>query len=219
MEANPTTLEMMDSFYKEAYDMISSDKVRDAFDLSKEPQKLKEEYGLGQFYRNGGSEAGMRCLLARRLVQAGARFVTVQFGAWDHHVQIREEISKYLPPLDKAVAMLIKDLDEKGLLDSTIVWVVSEFGRTPKINAQAGRDHYSRVFSACLAGGGLKRGFFYGDSDVTSSEVAENGVTVEDLHSTIYHLLGINSDKELMAPGPRPMEIIDGGKVNKDLLA
>ncbi|MCM8539123.1 MAG: DUF1501 domain-containing protein [Lentisphaeraceae bacterium] len=219
MEADPKKLEMMDSFYKEAYDMISSEKVRDAFDLSKEPQKLKEAYGLGQFYRNGGSQAGMRCLLARRLVEAGARFVTVRFGEWDHHVQIREEISRNLPPLDQAVAMLIKDLDERGLLDSTIVWIVSEFGRTPKINAQAGRDHYSRVFSACLAGGGLKRGLFFGDSDLTSSEVIENGVTVEDLHSTIYHLLGINSDKELLAPGPRPMEIIDGGKVRKEILA
>jgi len=225
MEADPAPLETMDSFYQQAYDMISSQAVRDAFDLSKEPDALKREYGFGRFLENGhygqpyGSQAGMRMLLARRLVEAGARFVSLTFGGWDDHVQIRENYEKQMPPLDNALATLIRDLDERGLLDSTLIWVASEFGRTPKINASAGRDHWSRVFSIALAGGGLKQGMFYGDSDATSSEPANSPVPLEDLHATLYHLIGINSDKELMAPGDRPIEIVDGGKVIQELLA
>lgn len=225
LESNSEKLDTMDSFYKQAYTMLSSDKVKDAFDLSKESDKTKEAYGYGRFLENGhygtpyGSQAGMRCLLARRLVEAGARFVTLNFGGWDNHVRLREVYEKQMPPLDNAVAMLIKDLDQRGLLDSTLVWIVSEFGRTPKINAAAGRDHYARVFSSLLAGGGLKRGLFYGDSDITSSEIAKNPVPIQDLHSTLYHLMGINSEKELMAPGSRPMEIVADGHVIKDLIA
>ena len=225
LEADPAPLETMDSFYRQAYDMISSPAVRDAFDLSKESDALKKEYGFGRFLENGhygqpyGSQAGMRMLLARRLVEAGARFVSLTFGGWDDHVQIRENYEKQMPPLDNALATLIRDLDDRGLLDSTLIWVASEFGRTPKINASAGRDHWSRVFSIALAGGGLKRGKFYGDSDATSSEPEKNLTPLEDLHATLYHLIGINSDKELMAPGDRPIEIVDGGKVIKELIA
>ena len=124
-----------------------------------------------------------------------------------------------MPPLDNALATLIRDLDDRGMLDSTLIWVASEFGRTPKINASAGRDHWSRAFSIALAGGGLKRGMFYGDSDSTSSEPEKNPTPLEDLHATLYHLIGINSDKELMAPGDRPIEIVDGGKVIEELVA
>lgn len=225
LEADPAPLETMDSFYRQAYDMISSPAVRDAFDLSKEPESLKKEYGFGRFLENGhygqpyGSQAGMRMLLARRLVEAGARFVSLTFGGWDDHVQIRENYEKQMPPLDNALATLIRDLDDRGLLDSTLIWVASEFGRTPKINASAGRDHWSRAFSIALAGGGLKRGMFYGDSDATSSEPEKNPTPLEDLHATLYHLIGINSDKELMAPGDRPIEIVDGGKVIQELIA
>ena len=225
LEADPTPLETMDSFYQQAYAMISSPAVRDAFDLSKESDALKREYGFGRFLENGhygqpyGSQAGMRMLLARRLVEAGARFVSLTFGGWDTHTQIRETYQKQMPPLDNALATLIRDLDDRGLLDSTLVWVASEFGRTPKINPSAGRDHWSRVFSIALAGGGLKRGMFYGDSDATSAEPAKNPAPLEDLHSTLYRLIGINSDKELMAPGDRPIEIVDGGKVIEDLVA
>ncbi len=225
LEADPAPLETMDSFYQQAYDMISSPTVRDAFDLSKEPESLKKEYGFGRFLENGhygqpyGSQAGMRMLLARRLVEAGARFVSLTFGGWDDHVQIRENYEKQMPPLDNALATLIRDLDDRGLLDSTLIWVASEFGRTPKINVSAGRDHWSRTFSIALAGGGLKRGMFYGDSDATSSEPEKNPTPLEDLHATLYHLIGINSDKELMASGDRPIEIVDGGKVIQELIA
>ena len=225
LEADPTPLQTMDSFYQQAYAMISSAAVRDAFDLSKEPDKLKQEYGFGRFLENGhygqpyGSQAGMRMLLARRLVEAGARFVSLTFGGWDDHTQIRENYEKQMPPLDNALATLIRDLDDRGMLDSTLIWVASEFGRTPKINPSAGRDHWSRAFSIALAGGGLKRGMFYGDSDATSSEPAKNPTPLEDLHATLYHLIGINSDKELLAPGDRPIEIVDGGKVIDALIA
>lgn len=115
--------------------------------------------------------------------------------------------------------MLITDLDQRGLLDSTLVVVSSEFGRTPKINKTNGRDHWPKVFSVALAGGGIKRGLVYGASDATASEPDEKPLTVEDFSTTIYHQLGIVADKELMAPGGRPIEIVDGGKVVKELLA
>lgn len=225
LEVDPAPLETMDSFYQQAYSMISSAAVREAFDLSKEPDSLKKQYGFGRFLENGhygqpyGSQAGMRMMLARRLVEAGARFVSLTFGGWDDHTQIRENYEKQMPALDNALAALIRDLDDRGLLDSTLIWVASEFGRTPKINASAGRDHWSRVFSIALAGGGLKRGMFYGDSDATSSEPSKNPTPLEDLHTTLYHLIGINSDKELMAPGDRPIEIVDGGKAIEELIA
>ena len=225
LEVDPAPLETIDSFYQQAYTMISSAAVRDAFDLSKEPDSLKQKYGFGRFLENGhygqpyGAQAGMRMMLARRLVEAGARFVTLNFGQWDTHTQIRETYQKQMPALDNAIATLITDLDDRGLLDSTLVWVASEFGRTPKINPSAGRDHWSRVFSIALAGGGLKRGMFYGDSDATSAEPAKNPVPLANLHATLYDLIGINSDKELMAPGDRPIEIVNEGKVIKDLIA
>lgn len=218
IEANPAQLDTLDAYYKQAYEMMSSDEVRGAFDLSQESEKTKESFGLQKFGRFGG-QAGMRMLLARRLVEAGARFVTLRYGSWDDHTNIKKSYEEQMPAFDHAFANLIQDLEERGLLDSTLVWVTSEFGRTPKVNNVAGRDHWSRVFSIGMAGGGLKPGAFYGDSDVTSSEVARNGVPLADLHSTIYKLIGIQSDKELMAAGDRPIEIIDGGKPLEAIIA
>ena len=119
----------------------------------------------------------------------------------------------------QAFAALISDLDERGLLDSTLVMMSSEFGRTPKINKDSGRDHYPRVFSVVLAGGGITRGKVYGSSDAFATAPEENPLSVEDLATTVYDRIGIVADKELMAPGDRPMEIVDGGKVIKELLA
>jgi hypothetical protein len=226
LEVDSAPLEAMDSFYQQAYTMMSSEAVREAFDLSKEPDAIKEAYGLGRFRSQGeigkplGASMGMRCLLARRLVEAGARFITINMGvSWDTHERLREAYQTNMPALDNAIATLIRDLDDRGLLDSTLVWVASEFGRTPKVTPAAGRDHWARVFSIAMAGGGLKRGLFYGDSDATSSEPSHDPVPLHDLHTTMYHLIGINSDKELMAPGDRPIEIVDGGRVVKDLIA
>ncbi len=157
-------------------------------------------------------------LLARRLVEAGVRFVSLTAGGWDHHGNIKGSIESNLPPVDQAVAALISDLDERGLLDSTMVMLTSEFGRTPKINNTAGRDHWPRVFSVMMAGGGVKRGMIYGSSDALGGEPEEDRVGVEDLAQTVYNQLGITGDKELMAPGGRPMEIVDGGRVLDEIL-
>ncbi len=205
------SLDAVDTFYKRAYSMISSQKAREAFDLEKEPAKLRDEYGRGT--------AGARMLLARRLCEAGARFVTLTYGGWDMHDNIAGSMKRQLPPFDQAFAALIRDLSQRGLLDSTLVCVASEFGRTAKINATAGRDHWPKVFSVILAGGGIKGGQVYGSSNSTASEPEEDALTVQDWASTIYHCIGINSDKELMAPGDRPIEIVKGGKVRKELLA
>ena len=147
------------------------------------------------------------------------RFVTVSYGGWDHHAGIENAMRRQAPTLDQALAGLISDLDERGLLDSTLVIVTSEFGRTPKINATAGRDHYPRVYSVAAAGGGFQRGLVYGSSNSTASEPEENPVRIEDVLTTVYQQIGINADKELMAPGARPIEIIDGGEVVKELVS
>jgi hypothetical protein len=204
-------LDAMDAFYQHAYSLISSQKAREAFNLKAEPDALKDEYG-----RN---DAGMRMLMARRLVEGGVRFVSMIYGGWDHHVNVRGGIQRDLPKFDKGYAALINDLDRRGMLDSTLVMVTTEFGRTPKINKDAGRDHWPRVFSVLLAGGGLKRGSVYGSSDATGAEPDDNPLAVEDFAMTIYHQLGIDGARKLMSPGNRPIDIVRGGEVIQDLLA
>ncbi len=204
-------LEAMDEFYTRAYDLVSSAQARAAFDIAAESASVRDEYG-----RN---EAGQRMLLARRLVESGVRLVTLNYGGWDMHAKITDGINRTLPAFDQAYATLIRDLERRGLLDSTLVMVSSEFGRTPKINKDAGRDHWPKVFSIVLAGGGVKRGLVYGSSDSIAAEPADSPLTVEDLATTVYHCLGIVADKELVAPGNRPVEIVDGGTVRKELLA
>ena len=204
-------LDSLDTFYNRAYSLISSQKAREAFDIEKEDPKVRDEYG-----RN---VAGSRMLMARRLVEAGVRFVTLTYGGWDHHDNIDKNMKSNVPSLDQAYATLIRDLDRRGLLDSTLVCLCSEFGRTPKINQTSGRDHWPKVFSSLMAGGGIKKGLVYGSSNSTASEPETDALTVEDWATTIYKCLGITADKELMAPGARPIEIVDGGKVRKELLA
>lgn len=157
-------------------------------------------------------------LLSRRLVEAGVRFVTMTYGGWDMHDNIHQGMQRTLPPFDQGYAQLINDLDQRGLLDSTLVCVATEFGRTPKINGTGGRDHWPKVFSIAMAGGGMKRGNVYGKSNATASEPEDDPLTVEDWATTMYHCLGIEAGKELMAPGNRPIEIVNGGKVITDLL-
>jgi hypothetical protein len=201
----------MNTFYDRAYSLISSPKAREAFDIEKEDAKLRESYGRNQ--------AGQRLLMARRLVEAGVRMVTLTYGGWDMHNAITRGMRNQMPALDQALAALIQDLDQRGLLSSTLVMVSSEFGRTPRINNTAGRDHWPKVFSVMLAGGGVKGGLVYGSSDATASEPEDRPVSPADLATTMYHLMGIVADKEIMAPGDRPIEIVDGGEVVKDLIA
>jgi hypothetical protein len=204
-------LEGMDSFYQRAYAMLSSDKARAAFSLADEPQKIRDDYGSGT--------AGQRMLLARRLVEAGVRFVSLTYGGWDHHDNIKNAMTSQMPKFDQALAALIRDLDQRGLLDSTLVMVTTEFGRTPKINGTAGRDHYPKVFSIVLAGGGIKRGHVHGASDPTGGEPESEPLMVPDLAATIYNQLGIDPLKTLLAPGNRPIAIVKDGEVQKGLLA
>jgi uncharacterized protein (DUF1501 family) len=201
----------MDTFYQRAYSLISSEKAREAFNINAEPAKVRDEYGR--------HAAGQRMLLARRLVAAGVRFVSLTYGGWDMHVGIKQGMAGQLPQFDQAFAALIRDLDRGGLLKNTLVMVSSEFGRTPKINGTAGRDHWPKVFSVVLAGGGVKAGHVYGTSDATATEPENDPLTVEDLAATVYHLLGINHEKKLMSPGNRPIDIVREASIRKDLLA
>ncbi len=204
-------LEGMDSFYKSAYSMVSSEKARAAFDIKGEKDKLRDDYG-----RNA---AGQRMLLARRLVEAGVRMVSLTYGGWDHHDNIERANNANMPSFDQAFATLIRDLDERGMLDSTLVMVTTEFGRTPKINGTAGRDHWPKVFSIVLAGGGIKRGYVHGSSDATGGEPENDPLSVEKYAATVYNQLGIDWNKPLLAPGNRPVRIVKDGEVEKDLLA
>lgn len=205
------TLGAMNTFYDRAYSLISSQKAREAFNIAAEPEAIRNEYGM--------NEAGQRMLMARRLVAAGVRFVTLTYGGWDMHVNLTAGMRGAMPAFDQAFAALIRDLDRTGLLKDTLVLVSSEFGRTPKINGTAGRDHWPKVFSVVLAGGGVKQGVIYGASNAVASEPEKDEMDPGDLATTIFHQLGIVADKELMAPGDRPIEIVDGGKVRKELLA
>lgn len=205
------SVKAMDTFYDRAYGLLDSPEARNAFEIEKEDAKLRDRYGRNQ--------AGQRLLMARRLVEAGVRLVTVTYGGWDMHNNITSAFRNQMPSLDVALSTLIDDLAQRGLLDETLVMVSSEFGRTPKINKDAGRDHWPKVFSTLLAGGGVKGGLIYGASDATASEPEDKPVSPEDLAQTMYRLLGIVADKELMAPGDRPIEIVDGGEVLTDIMA
>jgi hypothetical protein len=205
------SLDAVDTNYQRAYALISSQKAREAFDIGKEPPAIRDEYGR--------TEAGARMLLARRLVEAGVRFVTLTYAGWDHHDNIAGAMGGQLPVFDQAFAALIRDLDRRKLLHSTLVCITTEFGRTPKINGTGGRDHWPKVFSVVMAGGGIARGKVYGSSDATAAEPQDNPLTVEDFATTLYHCLGLGPDRKLMAPGDRPVRIVRDGEVIRGMLA
>ena len=222
VESNPAELDAMGEFYQQAYKLISSPDARKAFSLDGEPDAMTKLYGE---YRNprGGQPISIsrQLMLARRLVEAGVRLVTVMYGGtdgWDNHLRIKEAVGNGMPAFDHALAGLITDLDQRCLLDSTLVMVTSEFGRTPKINENAGRDHWARVYSLVLAGGGITRGQIYGASNATASEPDRDAVSVEDFLATVYHQLGIDSTDRLLAPGGRPIDIVRDGKVVQGLV-
>lgn len=210
-EKKADSVAAMGTFYERAYGLISSPQAREAFKIQAEPAAIRDEYG-----RN---EAGQRLLMARRLIAAGVRVVSVVYGGWDFHVQIVPATRQTMPPLDKALAALIRDLDRSGLLKETIVMLSTEFGRTPKINKDAGRDHWPKVFSIVMAGGGFKAGCIFGSSNATAAEPDSEPIEPADLFATVYQSLGIDFHKRLMAPGNRPIDIVRGGKVRSALLA
>lgn len=204
-------LAAMDTFYQQAYDLISSPKARAAFDLEQETASLRDTYGRNQ--------AGQRLLMSRRLVEAGVRFVSVTYGGWDMHTNIGANMNKTLPSFDQAYSALINDLDSRGMLERTLVMVSSEFGRTPKINKDGGRDHWPRVFSVVFAGGGFKRGYIHGASDATGGDVDNSPLTIENLAATLYTQLGIDPDSKLVTPDGRPVAVVYNGSVVKELIA
>jgi hypothetical protein len=210
-----------DRFRQMAYALIDSRKVRDALDLEKEPRPLRESYGMTVF--------GQAALAARRLVEAGTRFVTVfwdEYGLagsgwdthWDHYPRMKDEL---LPGLDKTLAGLIADLDARALLDETLVLCLSEHGRTPKLQSVkgGGRDHWSRCYSGLLAGGGVARGKVVGRSDKIADSVAERPVSPKDVLATLYHLLGIDPQIMLTDRSGRPMPLLAEGAVLPEVLA
>ena len=201
----------MGSFYQRAYSLLASEHAKRAFKIEEEPGNVRDRYG-----RN---PAGQRLCLARRLVEHGVRWVTVTIGGWDHHNNIATAIRNQLRPLDQAYATLIADLDERGLLDSTLVLLASEFGRTPKINPRGGRDHWPGVFTVALAGGGVKRGYVHGSSDSTATSVNEKAVGPQDLARTLLTLCSVDPEKTLMAGGNRPLKIVKDGRIVRDILA
>ena len=224
LEADPTTLDTMDDFYKRAYTLLTSSKAQAAFTLDGETEDTMQLYGRDVVGLRGPDNKfhpmglAQRLIMARRLVEAGTRFVTVTYGAWDSHVDTRRSCLDQMPALDHAIAGMITDLEQRGMLDTTLFWVTTEFGRTPKVNSTSGRDHWARCYSNLLAGGGFARGLIYGASDSTAAEPARDAVPLKDLLFTIYNQLGIDANKELVAFGTRPIEIVKDGKLVKGLL-
>lgn len=201
----------LDAFHKQALEILRSDKTRRAFDLAQEPLALRERYGIHPF--------GQGVLAARRLVEAGVRFVTISLGGWDTHGQNFDALKqRLLPPLDQTLSALIQDLNDRGLLDHTIVYCAGEFGRTPRINKNAGRDHWARSMAVLLAGGGFRAGYVHGRTDAQGIAPTTDPCTPDDLSATIFHCLGIDPHQELKTPTGRPMQLFREGKIVDGLL-
>ncbi|MBS1824553.1 MAG: DUF1501 domain-containing protein [Acidobacteria bacterium] len=198
-------LNSYDPAVEQAYNMVYSEKVVKAFDIHQEPDKLRDAYGRTQI--------GQGLLMARRLVEQGVKAVSVWMGGWDTHAKNFESLkTKLLPPLDQGFGMLIEDLAQRGLLDNTLVVQIGEFGRTPKINNDAGRDHWPKAFSVALAGGGIKGGQLIGATDKHAAEVTDRPITVEDLSATVFTALGVDIHRVNHTPEGRPIAIVNGGK-------
>lgn len=197
--------------YDDAIKLMKSTDLA-AFDLTKENPAIREMYGNNNF--------GQGCLLARRLVETGVRYVEVQLGGWDMHNDVFGNMATRGATLDTGLSALLKDLDQRGLLSQTMVVVASEFGRTPEVKAgRVGRDHHPSAFSALLAGGGIKQGYVHGKSDKRAHYVDENPVKMEDLNATIGHAMGLNLSKTIYSPSGRPFKIANNGEVIRDILA
>jgi hypothetical protein len=205
------TLAGLDRFQQQAYDIVRSARARRAFDLHAEPTALRERYGR--------TTVGQSCLLARRLLEAGCRFVTVNTTGWDTHGNNFKSIKQTLaPPVDRGLAALLEDLDTRGLLASTVVFLVGEFGRTPKVNKSAGRDHWPYSMSTLLAGGRLPRGLVYGATDAGGERPKDRSVSPDDVAATFYRALGIDPKKEYHSPTGRPIQIVHDGNPIAELL-
>jgi hypothetical protein len=212
LDSSAELVEGMDAFHRQALEILRSDRTRQAFDLGREPPALRERYGANPF--------GQGALAARRLVEAGVRFVTITLGGWDTHGQNFQALSKrLLPSLDQTLSMLLQDLSQRGMLEHTVVYCAGEFGRTPKINKTAGRDHWARSMAVLLAGGGFKGGYAHGSTDVQGMAPATDPVTPDDLSATLFSCLGIDPHHELHTTTGRPIQLFREGRVVEKLLA
>jgi len=201
----------LDEYYRQGYDLITSPEAQAAFDISREPEKTRERYGRNDF--------GQRCLLARRLVEAGVPFVTIYDGGWDHHTKIFPGLDSKLPPRDQGIATLIEDLEERGRLDETLVLCLGEFGRTPKINKDGGRDHWSNAMSVLFAGGRTPGGQVVGATDRKGYSASERVLSPESFASTVYTKLGIDPGKILFTPEGRPVHLVSDPTPIRELMA
>ncbi len=215
LEKNDQLLDGLDQFGEQAYSMITSSRAREAFDISKEPESFARQFGEDSF--------GQSCMLALRLVESGVRLVTVQLGGWDTH---RDNFTRLkdnnLPKLDAGLSGLLNGLEQRGLLETTAVFVTGEFGRTPKINtrsAEGGRDHYPRCMFMLMAGGGVRGGQVIGESDDTASGPRHEGISPDDVAASFYYNLGIDPNIEYDTSTGRPITLVRDGNIIKDLFA
>ena len=202
----------LDTYYEKAYQLMTSSAAKQAFEINRESPATREAYGM--------TSLGQCCLLSRRLVEAGCRFVSIENGHWDTHRKNSESLRDLLvPPLDQGVSALLNDLDERGRLDSTLVVLTTEFGRSPRINEMAGRDHWPQAFSIVMAGGGLKRGLTIGATDKQAASVIDRPITPSDMAATLLTALGIDPDVTLHTPLGRPVQLAGGGRAVHELFA
>jgi hypothetical protein len=217
-------MEALDRFGQKAWDVLSSPAAQQAFDLDSEPPELRERYGFmpafdpGAANRCGAPAWSQRMLLARRLVEAGVRLVTVDLRWWDTHVMGFDSLRRgFLPRFDRAYTALLEDLEQRGLMKSTLVVAWGEFGRTPRVNKDAGRDHYPNVFSAALAGGKVKGGRVVGSSDSIGAFPKDNPKSPQDVLATIYDHLGVDIKKQYITPAGRPITVLPHGEPIREL--
>jgi uncharacterized protein (DUF1501 family) len=210
-ESNPNVVKARDEFYEKAHGIITSPAAKKAFDVAAEPERVRERYGKTQL--------GQQCLLARRLVEAGVRFVTVNYGGWDHHAKVFESLDKKLPEFDRGLSALVEDMSIRGTFRDTLLVVMGEFGRTPKINKDAGRDHWGPAGSLLFAGAGVKPGLVLGKTDKHGAYATQRPVAPADVAYTILDSLGIDPRKHLYTPDGRPVEILDKGEAVTELFA
>jgi hypothetical protein len=200
----------LDEHYQQGYNLVTSAQAQAAFDIHREPDRIREQYGRNSM--------GQRALLARRLVEAGVPFITLYDGGWDHHTNLFNALSDRLPSWDSTVATLIEDLDQRGLLASTLVIALGEFGRTPQINRDGGRDHWSNSMSVLFAGAGTPGGQAVGATDVRGFSPVGRANSPENFASTVYLKLGIDPNKILHTPQGRPTHLVSDPEPIRELM-
>ena len=204
------SLDAADRFQHQAIDLISGPLARQAFDISREAPRLRDRYGRNTW--------GQSCLLARRLVEAGVTLVTVRMDGWDDHGRSHPQLRSKLPRFDQAIAALVTDVADRGLSDRVAICMFGEFGRTPRINAKAGRDHWAQAGFCVFAGGGLKTGLVVGETTAKAEFPKDRPVSPEDILATLYHVLGINPNRTFTNHAGRPIPILAKGAPIAELI-